>query len=225
MKINPIINTKNPSMQINQNRLMLSCFLLMTITSCFSQLSGARIQKEEFTMIKADQPTNEWCFAASVQMVLNFYGVSIGQKEIAQHIFGLDANGNIKKKDISQKEIQQALNGWVIESKGRKYKISSAYYSGFNQTTATSALQNRHPVILTGYNGTPNGHAMLLTELGFAEVQDKAIYKSTLKKIFEIDPYPGNFSTVNGLEFLNEKALDFVNNVENTWVVNSKYLD
>lgn len=210
--------------------LVVSMFILSS-GSGFSQYKAIGITDEEFKtiqLIEANQKSNEWCLAAVIQMTLQFYGVSIDQKEIAAHIFGLDTNGKIVKLNMKQKDIKNALDGWVIEKNGHQFKINAEYFNGFIGKIILNELHKKHPIILVGYHDTPSGqtgHPMLLTEIDFTGVKGKAMYTELITRIFEIDPYPGSYNTTGGVEYLNENATEVMDNVKNTWVIKGAFIN
>jgi len=78
-----------------------------------------------------------------------------------------------------------------------------------------------------GYHDTPSGqtgHAMLLTEIDFTGIKSKTMYTEIISRIFEIDPYPENFNTIRGVEYLNEYATELMANVKITWVIKGDYV-
>src|SRR3954447_6057975 len=90
----------------------------------------AGILREVFDFTAASQRENEWCWAASIQMVLNYYNVAITQEEIAARTYGLDASGRIVNRGAGLDVITANLNNWNIDHNGRRYIVQAYFVPG-----------------------------------------------------------------------------------------------
>ncbi|MGH7602471.1 MAG: C39 family peptidase [Gemmatimonadaceae bacterium] len=75
------------------HRRILSAVLATVLSS--SSIAAAqptpiyvRIPRADFEVAYAEQANSNWCWAASIQMILNYYGISIKQQEIVGRSYG-----------------------------------------------------------------------------------------------------------------------------------------
>src|ERR1041384_2557076 len=81
---------------------------------------AAGIPSNEFEYFAAPQTNghqhqSNWCWAACVQMVLNYRGVAVTQEQVVQRIFG-GAEPNIPGQPD---QILTALSGWAVTANGQ----------------------------------------------------------------------------------------------------------
>lgn len=97
-----------------------------------------------------------WCWAATVQMVLNYHGLRVTQEEIVQRIFGaqIDAPGQ-------PAHILAALSGWAPDNRNR-YSAISASPVVWTGSQIVQDLAYKWPLIV-GLQSEPIGHAYVLT--------------------------------------------------------------
>src|SRR5262245_47098196 len=79
----------------------------------------AGIQTREFQYFAAPevagrQRQQNWCWAACVQMVLNYHGLYVTQEQVVQRIFGQQADS-----PADENRILTALSGWAPDIRGR----------------------------------------------------------------------------------------------------------
>ena len=130
------------------------------------------------------QRQSKWCWAASIQMVLNYHGLNVTQEQIVQRVFGgmYDAPANLN-------QISYALTGWAPDTRGR-FSTIHATLCGLTPSQLITDLSNNWPLIV-GLRGWPIGHACVLTTVEYTRIMSgfpwltKAIYR---------DPWPGHFS-------------------------------
>jgi hypothetical protein len=143
------------------------------------------------------QRMENWCWAACIQMVLNYHGLYISQEQIVSRVFGgmVDAPG-------SPQQIMAALQGWAPDSRGRFSQIE-ADSRNVDPASVIQDLEYRWPLIvgLRGLQG-PTGHAYVLTAVYYHldNYNQPIIYRVVLR-----DPYPTKSSRVEMSmeEFLN----------------------
>jgi hypothetical protein len=144
-----------------------------------------------------------WCWAACVQMVLNYHGLYVQQEEIVQKIYG-----TLVDQPAGELQIKYALSGWAPNALGG---ISSIYcqegLTSINEIT--SNLIYKWPLIVGLRN--PNGgigHAYVLTAIYYSTDQ----MNNTLPdKVVLRDPWPGNLSRqeMSWFEFHNRLMMVF----------------
>ena len=107
------------------------------------------------------QYKDNWCWAACVQMVLDYYGVDVTQTRIVERAYGDDYDLTANKNDIVE-----ALNGWHIKG----YTVRANYERYKNAKTLIDAIASGRPLII-GLNEkyTSTGHAYVLTHIFFTK--------------------------------------------------------
>lgn len=105
------------------------------------------------------QYKDNWCWAACVQMVLDYYGIEVTQTRIVERAYSDDYDFTANKNDIIG-----ALNGWRISG----YSVCASYERYKNAKTLIDAIANGMPLII-GLNEkyTSTGHAYVLTHIFF----------------------------------------------------------
>src|SRR6266851_6508931 len=109
--------------------------------------------------VAAAQAQDMWCWAACIQMILNFYGIPITQDEIVTRVYRCPIN-----EPATDDVISASLNGWGINAEGRGYVVQSHVGSGPPAAAVlTRELSNGRPVLLAFNSGTSIGHAVVIT--------------------------------------------------------------
>ena len=133
------------------------------------------------------QRMQNWCWAACIQMVLNWHGLYVSQEQIVRRVFG-----NTIDRPAVPREMLAALQGWAPDSRGG-YSAIQADPVNVNTQSVLQDLTDRWPLIvgLNGPGGT--GHAYVMTAAYFYlnEAQEPVIYRVVLR-----DPYPTRNSRV-----------------------------
>ncbi|MEM0517857.1 papain-like cysteine protease family protein [Aequorivita flava] len=143
---------------------------------------AAAVKSDRFNYHVARQESQNWCWAACIQMVLDYQGLEVGQCEIVNNAFG---QGCIDRPADCY-TIQNAAAGWRVNG----YPIKA--YMEHNPTAHSiiNDLAYKYPLIV-GLN-IPNqniGHAYVLTAVFFQydNYNRKIPYKVVLR-----DPWPSN---------------------------------
>lgn len=125
-----------------------------------------------------------WCWAACIQMVLNYHGLYVDQGQIVDRIFGVRVD-----RPATGEQILAALTGWAPDSRGRR----SAIYANAQDLSPASVvddLDKKWPLIvgLAGPRGAASGHAYVMTAAYFSRDQwgQPIIHRVVLR-----DPMPG----------------------------------
>ncbi|MBT9582346.1 hypothetical protein IV102_03285 [bacterium] len=134
------------------------------------------------------QRMQNWCWAACIQMVLNYHGLYIKQEDIVAKVFGSAVDA-----PAGPQMIMAALQGWAPDTRGRMSQIE-ADSRNLEPASVIQDLEYRWPLIvgLTGAAGQ-TGHAYVLTAAYYRLDQygQPVIYRVVLR-----DPYPTKTSRV-----------------------------
>lgn len=130
------------------------------------------------------QRQNNWCWAACVQMVLNYHGLYVTQESIVARLFGA-----LHDMPATRDGILSTLSGWAYDTRGKTSTIYAQPYV-INNTQLINDLTNHWPLIV-GFNGDPIGHACVLTAVKYSMTQQKLPY---VHRGIIRDPWPGNVS-------------------------------
>lgn len=156
--------------------LLLICNIYPLCAEVWSIGGGyyaAGVRTDEFQFRAAPeghgrQWQDQWCWAASIQMVLNFHGIPVAQHEIVKK--GI---GRIINQGGDSNAILRALDNWAFDLSGRPCRISADTRDITNQSIV-SALANKWPLIV-GLTLSQTKHAVVLTAVEFYYDQDGRI--------------------------------------------------
>jgi hypothetical protein len=171
--------------------------ILFFSSKCYSQVEGevfrfkdgsycAAIKTEIFEYFKAKQNYDNWCWAACIQMALNYQGIKVHQSDIVRKVYGgtVNAPGNCY-------QMQVGASGW--RAKGVTIKAWQKFNPDAGDMIKT--LAHKYPLVI-GLNmpGQNIGHAYVLTAIyytcdGDCDRPNKKPYSVILR-----DPWPGNES-------------------------------
>lgn len=127
------------------------------------------------------QKESNWCWAASVAMVLNFSHVPVTQEQIVKRMFGRDVN-----KPANMIQIMQAIDGWRSHYQGNEVVVTAFLEPSSEQILHDLYLN--YPVILALKVGDKIGHAVVVTAAKFTEVGGHKQVDYFLVR----DPWPNN---------------------------------
>jgi len=141
----------------------------------------AAIETSKFIYYVARQEYDNWCWAACIQMVLNYQGIKISQNDIVRKAFGAIVN-----RPAGCQVMTSAADNWNYGG----VVIKAWHQTDTDQFELIDDLANKYPVII-GLN-MPNqniGHAYVLTAIYFQynDSKKKIPYKVALR-----DPWPDN---------------------------------
>lgn len=147
-------------------------------------LYWAAIETSFFKPYVASQRSNNWCWAACTQMVLNYQGVDVSQEEIVERVFGfqVDRPGNAQ-------DIVRGAKGWYVNG----YTIDAKADNSFIPQKLIDDLVNKYPLVVgLSMPGQNVGHAYVLTGMSF-EKEGNSVYP---KSVILRDPWPDNQSRI-----------------------------
>jgi hypothetical protein len=173
---------------------------LCSITIPSASLSTAAICWNTFGFVAAAQNNSQWCWAASIQMVLNYYGVSISQEQIVARTYGTDPYGNLPNWAGSFQAITANLNNWNFDNLGRRYVVMASLNEGApTPAVLLQELSQGRPVIVGYRSGQNSGHAIVITAASFSQSPTGPIIHSIVAR----DPWPSsqNIQTSGRVEY------------------------
>lgn len=144
------------------------------------------IPGSKLNYIEATQQKPQWCWAASIQMVLNYYHIAITQQQIVERTYGRNYYGDLPDWSASIETIHLNLNNWSIDNEGKSYIVSAEFGLGAPEPyLLIEELSQRHPVII-GYQSNFGGHTVVITALSYYETQMGPVIRSIVVR----DPMP-----------------------------------
>lgn len=166
-------------------KYLIGAALLLSVS--MAQAIYVGIPSNTMNFFAAEQENSNWCWAASIQMTLNYYGVSIAQPQIVARTYGLDPNGPLPNWTGSFSAITNNLNNWNIDNSGHPYAVSASLNWGApTPAILINELSQGHPV-LVGYKSGPNsGHAVVITAVNY----DISSMGPIIQSVVVRDPWP-----------------------------------
>ncbi|MEC4819597.1 MAG: papain-like cysteine protease family protein [Scytonema sp. PMC 1069.18] len=148
-----------------------------------------RDQLEYFAapQVQGRQRQSNWCWAAAVQMVLNYHGLYVTQEQVVAKIFG-----ELINKPGAPENILGALSGWAPDTRGR---FSNIYASALplRGSDLVHDLNRRWPLIVGLKQPGNVGHAYVLTGVTYKVGRNgQLIFRSVILR----DPWPRSQSRI-----------------------------
>ena len=150
---------------------------------------AAGIPSNEFEFFAAPetaglQRQSNWCWAACVQMVLNYRGVPVTQEQVVQRIFA----GAVPNVPGQPDQILTALTGWAFTRNGQPVMLTSSPFA-FQGSEIVRDLAERWPIVVGVTMPGNTGHAYVLTAVTYGvDSWNQPIFRSVILR----DPWPGN---------------------------------
>jgi hypothetical protein len=164
----------------------------------------------------ATQIGSQWCWAASIQMVLQRYGVHISQQRIAARSYGTDQFGRPPDWPGSWQVITANLNNWDLdEATGTPYRVGCQFGLGPPPPMVLlTELSFGFPLILAYRSGPSSGHAVVITGASFYPTpMGPNIVAVTVRDSW---PSPENIATRGRREY---PAAQFAQVMQSYWIV------
>lgn len=145
-------------------------------------LYWAAIKTSYFKSYVARQRSQNWCWAACTQMVLNYQGVNVSQEQIVERVFGTQVD-----RPGTAQNIVQGASGWYVDGR----TIGAKADCSFIPQKLIDDLVNKYPLVVgLSMPGQNVGHAYVLTGLSFKKYGDSIYPQSVILR----DPWPDNQS-------------------------------
>lgn len=177
---------------IQTNAFAQSCYQIQPNINYFS----CGVPSNEFDYMRATsvnygaQVQSNWCWAACIQMVLNYHGLYVTQMDVVTRIYG----SPYINQPANEQQILFALSGWALNVNGG-YSTINAYGGYTTLDEIMNGLSGKWPLIVGMSN--PNGgigHAYVLTAIFYSNIYDinGNITGFIPDKVVLRDPWPGN---------------------------------
>ena len=132
--------------------------VIFCLASCPSNAEYFGIPPDEFRQHYRPQQETQWCWAASVEMVLATQEVNVPHNAIVEYIKGVQLN-----MPGSVEEMAKAINGMHKDATGRPVIVAGQPVNGAPfPAVLFNHMKNRNPTILTYQGGPGIGHAVVL---------------------------------------------------------------
>ncbi len=200
-------------------KIRMIFFLLIGLS--FNQLTFGQqpiyvgIKTNQFNFFASSQNNTNWCWAASLQMIFNYYGVSIDQNQIVARSYGTDEFGNLPNWTGSFQLITANLNNWNIDNRGRQYSVTASLHWGApTPIYLIQELTAGRPVLI-GYKSGPNtGHAVVITACSYIQTMNYPVIQTIIVR----DPYPNQQNVIN-LGRVEYPGLNLANLIQAHWYI------
>jgi hypothetical protein len=187
------------------------------VALCFlGQLSFAQgiqwigIDARISNIMATSQRDDELCWAASAQMILNFYGNSSTQSAIVQRVHHDQEN-----RPGSDRDITSSLDGMRIA--GGKHLRAVADEGFPSLSVLVNELSHARPIYITFATGPRSGHAVIITAVAVEQTQ----YGITIRSLVLRDPFPTpqNIATRGRVQLNDFNLTSFSQTVRKHWII------
>ena len=183
-------------MRYGRSRVVIALFAICLYGSAaFGQPVGGvhqvGIPAAEMDFVSAAQGSSQWCWAAAIQMVLRYHGVSITQQQIVARSYGTDPWGNLPNWSGSFGIITRNLNNWSIDNYGQEYAVGAVFGWGAPPAAVLiEELHNGRPMIISYRDSPVSAHAVVVTAATFSR-------SGLIHSIVVRDPWPTPANVLN----------------------------
>ena len=153
------------------------------------------IPQSEFAEIASygKQRSMNWCWAACIQMVMNYHAIPVAQEQIVKRTLG-----RLADVPADPQMMFRALNGWEVDVHGDHVQVSSNTYTT-SAKEITAFLKTKKPLIIgLRENGSRIGHAYVLIGMFYNTVPDgRGDINYAPHSVLLVNPWPGSESIVD----------------------------
>lgn len=184
------------------NRRTLIATAVATALSAFSGGATAEpIGIAGFSNVAKKQLTPVWCWAAVLQMLLNYRGIQWTQTDIVNAI-----KGNVSIATASDLEISLFLNSWGFNYNGRPWQSRASFSVGSPSPELTvKEFRAKRPIILKFRISPQLDHVVIAY---VANVVPKPGGPDQFRSLFYIDPADGEIHMMTGKDYV-EKVVGY----------------
>ena len=189
--------------------------------------SYAGIDTDCINSITTTQERCDWCWAASIQIMLKYDGLIIAQKDIVSRIFELEPFDNGLDMRVTNEEITECLQKLEMKDEANKtsYTIQTKVHSKSNsKNIILTELRKKRPVMLSFTTKDDNNevadvisaHIVVITGINYSIQKDKI----NIKTFMVLDPAKNeNFGRY---EYVGEKSADLIESINAFWLIDVK---
>ncbi len=139
-------------------KLLIVMLVAASLLTTTRRAPGDVALATDFLGVEATQKTPVWCWAACIQMVLNYHGVQWQQEDVV-----LAVKGYLARETASNAEIVGFLNQAGFDYDGDRWASRCAFYQGApNPTWLIDELLADRPLIVSYQTGPNSGHVVIL---------------------------------------------------------------
>lgn len=172
-----------------QNKQFLAIvFFFLSQTTLAQKIYYVGIPGTKLNYVSATQEKAQWCWAASIQMVLNYYNIDINQRQIVERTYGKNIYGELPNWAASVQTIHSNLNNWSVDNKGKNYIVNAQFGTGAPEPFFLIQELSQHRPVIIGYQSDFGGHAVVVTALSYYKTAMGPVIRSIIVR----DPLPGN---------------------------------
>ena|ERR1035437_1552915 len=186
---------------------------LSAVGQMVTDIRWAGISDAEWARVAAIQVGDQLCWAASIQMILNWHGIPASQQEVVARLRGIPVNTSGSDADINA-----ALNTWGTAADGQTRTIRSVTGPGWPaHQILVDQLSRKQPILIGFSSGPYSKHAVVITGVTFTPtLNGPAIGKVVIR-----DPFPTPFfaQTLGKTELEGDQLKAFEQNVRAYWLV------
>lgn len=178
---------------ITHKHLLLFFLLVCYQSSIAQKIYYVGIPSAKLNYVASTQKKPQWCWAASIQMVLNYYNVSISQQQIVERTYGRNMHGELPDWAAGIETIHKNLNNWSVDNDGKNYIVTAQFGLGAPPPFfLIEELRQQRPVII-GYQSNFGGHAAVVTALSYYETNLGPVVRTIILR----DPLPDAQAQMN----------------------------
>jgi hypothetical protein len=150
--------------------------------------SPGRDEDGNFAFVASSTHQDGWEWAASIQMVLNYYGAAATQRDIVARV----SSGAV---DWGSDEVKNSvLSGWQLMSTGSILTTHSEVHTGPPPAeTLIDELSQQHPILLFLESGSVSGRVVVVTAASYIKTAAGLQITSLILR----DPSPDSVNIAN----------------------------
>lgn len=152
------------------------------------------IPKEKFDYVAASQHNGNWCWAATIQMVMNYYHIPMTQEEIVERTFGTNRYGELPDLPASHRLMTENLNTTLEDQNGKLKNVTAELHFGSPDAAyLIEKLKQQRPILISYNTGEDTEHAVIITGISYVQTRTGP----EIETIYIRDPAPSEEKVQN----------------------------
>ncbi len=169
--------------------LLIIYVVLFSYTVCYSQkkdsiyhagLNSNELFLKAMPKHRITQKSSNLCWAACVQLVLQYQGIKINQKKIVNQVLGVYQNLTVRTSFLVEK-----INNWHITISKKTFLIAATSKKLNKKNIIQHLLKNN--LIILGMGDKTNGHMYVLYGVDYKIIDNNNF---VIEKIYTYNPLP-----------------------------------